>query len=94
LPLETDDRRVERPGRSHWIEVLAKKGDLPGPGTKEHDILLAVNTPGRLDETFRLHFGDGGVAIGERLNSHIRKAKLLHGPQEPGYVPDDRFAPR
>src|SRR2546425_10265188 len=39
LPLEADDRRVQRLGRTHRIEVLAKKRDLPGPGSKEHDIL-------------------------------------------------------
>src|SRR5712692_9568654 len=92
LPLETDDRRVQRLGRTHRIEVLAKKSDLPGPGTKEHDILLAVNTSGRLDKTFRLHFGDGGCWVGEGMHSHIRKAELLHCPQEPRYVPYDRFA--
>src|SRR5438034_958815 len=77
LPLEADDRRVQRLGRTHRIEVLAKKRDLPGPGTKEHDILLAVHTSGPLDETFRLHFGDSGCWVGEGMHSHVRKAELL-----------------
>src|SRR5437867_1561439 len=92
LPLEADDRRVQRLGRTHRIEVLAKKRDLPGPGTKEHDILLAVHTSGPLDETFRLHFGDSGCWVGEGMHSHVRKAELLHCSQEPSYVSNDRFA--
>src|SRR5262249_19053739 len=71
-----DDRRVEGQGRTHRIEVLAKKSDLPGPGANEQDILLAVNASSRLEETFRPYVGDGRCWVCESMRPHIRKAEL------------------
>src|SRR5262245_10018738 len=89
-----DDQRAERRGRTHRIEVLAKKSDLPGPGPEEQDIVLAVNASGRLDETFRPYFGDGRRWVCESMQSHIRKAELLYCRQKPRYMPYDCFPAR
>ena len=89
-----DDRRVEGQGRTHRIEVLAKKSDLPGPGANEQDILLAVNASSRLEETDRPYLGDGRCWVCESMQPHIRKAELLYCCQEPRHMPYDCFPAR
>ena len=61
---ETKNRRVQRLGRAHGIEILAEEHDLAANSTQEDDIILAVDASRRLDETLCLHFGDRAFRIG------------------------------
>ena len=63
---ETTNRRVQRLGRTHGIEIFAEERDLPSDGAQKHNIVLPVNAPSRLDESLCLDFADCRCRIGDR----------------------------
>src|SRR5438876_9976223 len=63
--LETENRCVQRRGRTHGIEIFPQERDLATCSTQEHHIILAIDTPRRLDEAFPLDFDDSSFGIGK-----------------------------
>src|SRR5713101_10056021 len=77
--LETENRCVQRRGRTHGIEIFPQERDLATCSTQEHHIILAIDTPRRHDETFPLDFGDSSFGIGKvmyRERSDVHTSEL------------------
>src|SRR5712692_416737 len=86
--LETENRCVQRRGRTHGIEIFPQERDLATCSTQEHHIILAIDTPRRLDETFPLDFGDSSFGIGKGMYREVEETEILHSPHKPGCVTD------
>jgi hypothetical protein len=82
---ETKNRRVQRLGRAHGIEILAEEHDLAASSTQEDYIILAVDASRRFDETLRLHFGDRDPASYKprSLNGKPRKSEVKNRSVQP-----------
>ena len=54
--VEAENRRVQRLGRTHGIEILTQEYDFVAGGTQEEHIVLTVDAPCRLDQALCPHF--------------------------------------
>src|SRR3989442_13775169 len=70
---EIKNWRVQRLGRTHGIEIFAEERDLAACRTQEQHILLAIDTPRRLDAPLRLDFGDCAFRIGEGIHPEVEE---------------------
>src|SRR5262245_23052662 len=89
-----ENRRVQRLGSSHRIEVLAKKRDLPGVGAQEDDVGLLVGASRQFDDPLGLDFGDCATGIGKRLDCQIDESEMRDGLYEPSAVTHNSVAAR
>src|SRR6266576_1251567 len=91
--LETRNRKIHRPGRLHWIEILAEEHDLAAGSAQENDVILAIDASGRFDEPLRLDLGDGGIRMRHRMHRQVEETEIVYRSSEPGDVAHDLFAP-
>src|SRR3954462_13876541 len=78
---ETEDRRVQRPGRSNGVEILAEGRDLAARGPQEQHILLSIDAPRGLDLPLRLDLRNRAVRVGEGMHLEVEEAEVLDRPQ-------------
>src|SRR5919109_2307081 len=81
-----ENRRVHRFGRPCWVKIFPKVCDLIASGTQEHDVLLAVNAAGGLDQSFGLDLRHGALWVCKRIDLWIDEAEVFDRPQEPSNV--------
>ena len=61
--VEAENRRVQRLGRTHGIEILTQEYDFAAGGAQEEHIVLTVDAPCSLDQALCPHF-DGRAFVG------------------------------
>src|SRR2546425_6424062 len=66
-----ENGRIHRFGRPCWVKIFPKVRDLIASGTQEHNVLLAINAAGGLDQSFGLDLRHGGLWVCKRIDFWI-----------------------
>src|SRR4030095_7927319 len=84
--VEAENRRVQRLGRTHGIEILTQEYDFAAGGTQEEQIVLTVDAPCRLDQALCPHLDGRALGIGKGVIPGVEEAEVFHRSEKPGDV--------